>query len=69
MYPVKLNATAVVAQWIRALALHADIRILAATDLNRKNRYWQLHYHTRGNKRVCQGSSGMTIINGRPVSQ
>ena len=40
-----------------------------ATGPSRKNRSWQLHCQTLGNRCECHGSSEMTIINGRPVSQ
>ena len=41
----------------------------AVTGLNRKNMKWQLYCQTLGNRCKCQGISGITIINGGPVSQ
>ena len=37
------------------------VGILAATDLSRKNRYWQLHCQSLGNRCECHGSSERTI--------
>ena len=42
------------------------VRSPVATDLSRKNRQWQLHCQTLGNRWECHGSSEMTIINGCP---
>ena len=54
---------------VRPTSRRLGIRIPIATDLNRKNRQWQLHCWTLSNRRECHGSSEMTIINGCPVSK
>ena len=45
------------------------VRSPAATTWIAKNRMWQLHCQTLGNRCECHGSLEMNIIKGRPVSQ
>ena len=47
---------------VRLACERLGVRIPAATDQSRKNRQWQLHYQTLGNRRECHGPSEMTII-------
>ena len=61
--------TATVAQWVRALAPHAEgwvFESLAATDLSRKKQVMKALM--LGNRCECHESSEMTIMNGCPMS-
>ena len=49
---------------------HVSPIITRQTNIvRRKNRVWQLHCQTLGNRYECQESSEMTIINAFPVSR
>ena len=61
------HCSCAVGQSVRLACERLVVRIQAATDLSRKNRYWQLYCQTLGNWCKCHASLELTIINGCPV--